>query len=50
MKKALGKGIKAFIPEEYGILKEESFSEIDVDRLSPSPFQPRMKFDEQAIE
>ncbi|NMD11626.1 MAG: ParB/RepB/Spo0J family partition protein, partial [Acidobacteria bacterium] len=50
MKKALGKGIKAFIPEEYGILKEESLTEMDIDRLSPSPFQPRMKFDEQAIE
>jgi ParB family chromosome partitioning protein len=50
MKKALGKGIKAFIPEEYGILKEESFTELDVDELSPSPFQPRMKFDEQSIE
>lgn len=49
MKKALGKGIKAFIPEEYGILKEESFSEIDIDRLSPSPFQPRTKFDEAEL-
>ncbi|MBN1939456.1 MAG: ParB/RepB/Spo0J family partition protein [Candidatus Aminicenantes bacterium] len=49
MKKALGKGIKAFIPEEYGILKEESFTEIDVDQLAPSPFQPRSKFDEQGI-
>lgn len=50
MKKALGKGIKAFIPEEYGILKEESFTEMDIDRLSPSPYQPRTKFDEQALE
>lgn len=50
MKKALGKGIKAFIPEEYGILKEESFTEIDIDQLSPSPFQPRTKFDEKAID
>jgi ParB family chromosome partitioning protein len=49
MKKALGKGIKAFIPEEYGILKEESFTEIDIDRLAPSPFQPRTKFSEPAI-
>jgi len=49
MKKALGKGIKAFIPEEYGILKEESFTEMDIDRLSPSPYQPRTKFDEQAL-
>jgi ParB family chromosome partitioning protein len=50
MKKALGKGIKAFIPEEYGILKDESFSELDIDQLSPSPFQPRTHFDEKAIE
>ncbi|MCX6566936.1 MAG: ParB/RepB/Spo0J family partition protein [Candidatus Aminicenantes bacterium] len=50
MKKALGKGIKAFIPEEYGILKEESFTELDIDLLSPSPFQPRMRFDEHAID
>jgi ParB family transcriptional regulator, chromosome partitioning protein len=50
MKKALGKGIKAFIPEEYGIMKEESFSELDIDQLSPSPFQPRTHFDEKTIE
>jgi ParB family chromosome partitioning protein len=50
MKKALGKGIQAFIPEEYGILKEERLVELDVDQLSPSPVQPRMKFDEKAIE
>jgi len=50
MKKALGKGIKAFIPEEYGILKDESLTEIDIDRLSPSPFQPRTKFDEQELQ
>lgn len=50
MKKALGKGIKAFIPEEYGIIKNESLTEIDIDRLSPSPFQPRTKFDETALD
>ncbi len=50
MKKALGKGIQAFIPEEYGILKDESLTEIDIDRLSPSPFQPRTKFDEQELQ
>lgn len=50
MKKALGKGIKAFIPEEYGILKEESFTELEVDELRPSPLQPRMRFDEKGIE
>jgi len=50
MKKALGKGLNAFIPEEYGILKEEKLVELEVERLSPSPLQPRMKFDDQAIE
>ena len=50
MKKALGKGIKAFIPEEYGILKEETFAELEIEQLEPNPIQPRMKFDEKAIE
>ena len=50
MKKALGKGIKAFIPEEYGILKEESYTELEVEELRPSPFQPRMRIDEKGIE
>jgi ParB family chromosome partitioning protein len=50
MKKALGKGIKAFIPEEYGIVKEERLTELEIDQLSPSPLQPRMKFDEKKIE
>jgi ParB family chromosome partitioning protein len=50
MKKALGKGIKAFIPEEYGILKDEKYAEIDIERLKPNPLQPRTKFDEKAID
>lgn len=49
MKKALGKGIKAFIPAEYGILREERYSELDIDALKPSPHQPRGKFDEKTI-
>ena len=50
MKKALGKGIKAFIPEEYGILKDETFSEIELDKIRPNPLQPRTKFDEATID
>ncbi len=50
MKKALGKGIKAFIPEEYGILKDETYAELEVEQLRPSPLQPRIKFDEKAID
>ncbi len=50
MKKALGKGIRAFIPEEYGILKDETYAEVDIDEIKPNPLQPRMKFDEKAID
>ncbi|MGB8951944.1 MAG: ParB/RepB/Spo0J family partition protein [Candidatus Aminicenantales bacterium] len=49
MKKALGKGIKAFIPAEYGILKEEKYAELDIEQIVPNPLQPREKFDELSI-
>jgi len=42
-KKALGKGLKAFMPEEFGIIKEERFMEMDIDQLKPNPLQPRMR-------
>ncbi len=50
IKKALGKGLDAFIPEEFGIIKEERYAELDVEQLKPNPLQPRMKFDNQAID
>ena len=49
-KKALGKGLKAFIPEEYGILKEEKYAELDLDQLKPNPLQPRLKFSQDSID
>ncbi len=49
-KKALGKGLAAFIPEEFGIIKEERFAELDIDQISPNPAQPRTRFDDQGIE
>ena len=49
-KKALGKGLGAFIPEEFSILKDERFAEIEVEDLKPNPFQPRLKFDDQTID
>ncbi len=49
-KRALGKGLKAFIPEEYGILKEERYSELDIDELRSNPFQPRLKFAQESID
>jgi len=48
-KKALGKGLKAFIPEEYGILKEERFLELDLAQLKPNPLQPRADFNQEAL-
>lgn len=50
MKKALGKGLDAFIPEEFGIIKEERYAEVDAELLKPNPLQPRMKFDDRAID
>ena len=49
-KKALGKGLNAFIPEEYGILKEEKYAELDIDQLKPNPLQPRLKFSQDSID
>ena len=48
-KKALGKGLKAFIPEEYGILKEDSYADLDIDKLKPNPLQPRLTFTRESI-
>jgi len=49
MKKALGKGLGAFIPEEFGIIKDERYAELNVEQLFPNPLQPRIKFDDQSI-
>ncbi len=49
-KKALGKGLGAFIPSEFGILKDERFAEVEIDEIRPNPFQPRLRFDDQPIE
>jgi len=49
-KQALGKGLKAFLSEEYGILKEEKFAEVDIEQLRPNPHQPRTRFDPASIE
>jgi len=48
-KQALGKGIHAFIPEEYGILKDERLADVPIGQVRPNPAQPRKKFDEAAI-
>lgn len=49
-RKALGKGLKAFIPEDYRILKEERYADLDIEQLKPNPLQPRLKFDQESID
>jgi ParB family chromosome partitioning protein len=49
-KKALGKGLGAFIPDEFGIIKDERFAELDIEDVKPNPFQPRVRFDDQTID
>jgi ParB family transcriptional regulator, chromosome partitioning protein len=50
MKKALGKGLGVFLPDDYGILKDERFAELDVEEISPNPQQPRLRFEQSSIE
>ncbi|MFZ2053389.1 MAG: ParB/RepB/Spo0J family partition protein [Candidatus Aminicenantales bacterium] len=49
-KKALGKGLAVFLPDDYGIIKNERYAEVDIDEVVPNPLQPRLKFDPQSIE
>ena len=49
-KKALGKGLGAFIPDEFSILKDERFAELNLEDVKPNPFQPRTRFDDKTID
>jgi ParB family chromosome partitioning protein len=46
-KQALGRGLKALIPETPSA--RAGFAEIPVDRLQPNPQQPRHRFDDEAL-
>jgi len=50
MKKALGKGLGVFLPDDYGILKDERYAEIEIENVLPNPLQPRLKFNPESIE
>ena len=50
MKKALGKGLGVFLPDDYGILKEERFAEVEIGDILPNPLQPRMRFNPESID
>jgi len=47
-KKVLGRGLEALIPETK--LEENPPSEIDIDRITPNPNQPRLVHDEVRLE
>ena len=49
-KKGLGRGLSALIPAAPEPKQESVNLEIDVERITPSPFQPRRSFDEAKIE
>lgn len=49
-KKALGRGLDVFIPEEIGLIRDERWAEIDIDLLRPNPDQPRTKFTREGLE
>lgn len=49
-KKGLGRGLSALIPAAPEPKQESANLEIDVERITPSPFQPRRSFDEAKIE
>jgi len=50
MKKALGKGLGVFLPDDFGILKDERYAEVEIDEVLPNPLQPRLRFNEESIE
>ncbi len=54
-KKVLGRGLNALLGKDYekGVLEDQvslsKFNEIEINNISPNPFQPRKKFNNKAI-
>ena len=48
-KKALGKGLGVFLPDDFGILKDERYAEVDIEDIFPNPHQARLRFDSESI-
>jgi ParB family chromosome partitioning protein len=48
--KRLGKGLSALIPQEDEQFTDQKLIEVEVVRVKPNPYQPRLKFDHQALE
>jgi ParB family chromosome partitioning protein len=48
--KRLGKGLSALIPHEDENFEDQKLIEIEVAKVKPNPYQPRLKFDMEALE
>ncbi len=49
-KKALGKGLEVFLPDDIGLIKDERLAEIEIDELQANPDQPRMTISRESLE
>lgn len=48
-RKALGKGLRALIPEAESPTGKAKFHELDIELIIPSDFQPRERFDREKL-
>ncbi|MCL1632202.1 ParB/RepB/Spo0J family partition protein [Sporolactobacillus sp. CPB3-1] len=50
MPKALGKGLDAFFPTAFNEELDNAVEHVKLSELRPNPYQPRKKFDQQALD
>ncbi|MCQ2010698.1 MAG: ParB/RepB/Spo0J family partition protein [Sporolactobacillus sp.] len=50
MPKALGKGLDAFFPTAFNEELDNAVEHVKLNELRPNPYQPRKKFDQQALD
>ena len=49
-RKALGRGLQALIPDIQEEADEQRVLQIEIDRVSPNPYQPRQSFDQSKLD
>lgn len=49
-KQRLGRGLDALIPHSDESKNDSNLSEIDIRLVKPNPYQPRLEFEEQALD
>jgi ParB family chromosome partitioning protein len=50
IKKALGRGVGALLPDDMGRENDDKFFMCDIDKIEPNPQQPRSYFDPEKLE